>query len=66
MNYRYYWFFDTTMVRSADDARKLGKQVSTFLSTLKSTKRSAEDEIMDFDFFIRFLDEAGALGISKA
>lgn len=51
MNYWSYRLYLTTMIRSADDSRKLRERVKTFQATFKSTDFSAEDSIMVFKFF---------------
>lgn len=66
MNYRYYRLYDTTMIRNADDSKKLREQIKTFQAAFEGTKFSAEDPIMVFDFLTRFVEEADTLGVSEA
>lgn len=50
MNYQFQQLYDTTLICSVENSRKLQEQVKTFRATLQNMEFGAEHPVMVFDF----------------
>lgn len=66
MNYRYYWYMNTSHVRLAKESNKLHGQVKTFWAMFDSIKFSGDDPIIVLHFLPRFVEKADKFGVSES